>query len=140
MRSRIALSREPQYQRRRPGDSCVSWPGPVPGPLYTAILRHAVLVMAALAICAITAALLKERTDTQAPPPVAPDQAPPAEPGMIPPTILEISRLLAARLLRPHPPRHATHWLNWRRRHQARSRWYHQHAQLARDGGITLVS
>ena len=49
--------------------------------LYTAILRHAVLVMAALAICAVTAALLKDRTDTQAPPPVTlirprrPDQA-----------------------------------------------------------------
>jgi hypothetical protein len=111
----------------------------VPGPLYTAILRHAVLVMAALAICAVTAALLKDRTDTQDPP-VTPDQAPPAEPGMIPLTILEISRLLAARLLQPHPPGHATHWLNWRRRHQARSRWYHQHAQLARDGGITLIS
>ena len=37
--------------------------------LYTAILRHAVLVMAALAICAVTAALLKDRTGTQAPPP-----------------------------------------------------------------------
>ena len=36
--------------------------------LYTAILRHAVLVMAALAICAVTAALVKDRTDTQAPP------------------------------------------------------------------------
>jgi hypothetical protein len=40
----------------------------VPGPLYTAILRHAVLVMAALAICAVTAAVLKDRTDTQDPP------------------------------------------------------------------------
>ncbi len=59
---------------------------------------------------------------------------------MIPLTILEISRLLAARLLLPHPPGHATRWLNWRRRHQARSRWNQQHAQLARDGGITLVS
>jgi hypothetical protein len=136
----LTLSREPPRQRRRSGDSCVSRPGPVPGPLYTAILRHAVLVMAALAICAVTAALLKDRADTQAPPPVTPDQAPPAEPGMIPLTIVEISRLLAARLLQPHPPGHATHWLNWRRRHQARSRWYHQHAQLARDGGITLVS
>jgi hypothetical protein len=28
----------------------------VPGPHYAAILRHAVLVMAAVAICAITAA------------------------------------------------------------------------------------
>ena len=36
--------------------------------LYTAIARHAVLVMAALAICAVTAALVKDRTDTQAPP------------------------------------------------------------------------
>ena len=85
----------------------------MPSPLYAAILLHAVLVMAALAICTVTAALLKERTDTQAPPPVTPDQAPPAEPGMIPLTILEISRLLAARLLQPHPPGHATHWLNW---------------------------
>ena len=31
--------------------------------LYTAILRHAVLVMAALAICAVTTALLKDRTE-----------------------------------------------------------------------------
>jgi SRSO17 transposase len=36
--------------------------------LYTAIARHAVLVMAALAVCAVTAARL---TDTQAPPPTA---------------------------------------------------------------------
>jgi len=36
--------------------------------LYTAIARHTVLVMAALAICAVTVALLRRRTDTQAPP------------------------------------------------------------------------
>jgi hypothetical protein len=96
--------------------------------------------MAALAIYPVTAALLKDRTDTQAPPPVTPDRALSAEPGMIPLTIPEISRLLAARLLQPHPPGHATHWLNWRRCHQARTRWYHRRAQLARDGGITLVS
>jgi len=36
----------------------------------TAIARHTVLVMVALAICAITAALLRDRTDTQAPPPI----------------------------------------------------------------------
>ena len=59
--------------------------------LYTAIARHVVLVMAALAICAIAAALVKDRTDTQAPPPVRPDQPPPAEPGMIPLTIPEIN-------------------------------------------------
>jgi hypothetical protein len=59
----------------------------VPGPLYTAILCQAVLVMAALAIWGDTAVLLEDRTDTQAPPPVTPDQAPPAEPGMIPLTM-----------------------------------------------------
>ena len=59
--------------------------------LYTAITRHIVLVMAVLAICAVTAALLRDRTDTQAPPPVTPDQAPPTDPGMIPLTVPEIS-------------------------------------------------
>ena len=49
--------------------------------LYTAIARHAVLVMAALAICAVTAALVKDRTDTQAPSPVRPDQPPPPDPA-----------------------------------------------------------
>ncbi len=57
--------------------------------LYTAIARHLVLVMAALAICAVTAVLARDRTDTQAPP-VRPDQPLPAEPGMIPLTIPEI--------------------------------------------------
>jgi SRSO17 transposase len=108
--------------------------------LYTAILRHIVLVMAALAICAVTAALLRDRTDTQAPPPVTPDQPPPAEPGMIPLTIPEIKRLLAALAARPLPPWHVIHWDAWTRRHQARSRWFHKRARLARDAEITLVS
>src|SRR5947209_6664788 len=64
--------------------------------LYTAILRHIVLVMAALAICAVTAARLRSRTGTQAAPPAAPGQAPPPDPGMIPLTIPEIRRLIAA--------------------------------------------
>jgi len=45
--------------------------------LYNAIARHTVLVMAALAACAIAAASLRDRTDTQAPPPVRPGQRPP---------------------------------------------------------------
>ncbi len=101
--------------------------------LYTAILRHTVLVMAALAVCAVTAARLRGRTSTQAPPPAAPDQAPPAEPGMIPLTIPEITRLLAALTTRPLPPGHVIHWDAWTRRHQARARWHHQHARLKRD-------
>jgi SRSO17 transposase len=101
--------------------------------LYTAILRHIVLVMAALAVCAVTAALLRDRTDAQAPPPAGPGAAPPADPGLIPLTVREIRRLLANALTRPKPPGHAVRWLEWRRRHQARSRWFHKHARLQRD-------
>jgi hypothetical protein len=96
--------------------------------------------MAALAICAVTAALLRDRTSTQAPPPVRPDQPPPADPGMIALTVPEIKRLLAALTTRIWPPGHIIHWDAWTRRHQARSRWFHQHARLARDTQIALVS
>jgi hypothetical protein len=96
--------------------------------------------MAALAICAVTAALLRDRTSTQAPPPVRPDQPPPADPGMIALTVPEIKRLLAALTARIWPPGHIIHWDAWTRRHQARSRWFHQHARLARDTQIALVS
>jgi SRSO17 transposase len=108
--------------------------------LYTAILRHVVLVIAALAICAIAAALARDRTGTQAPPPVRPDQPPPPEPGMIPLTIPEIKRLLAALATRPLPRWLIIHWDAWTRRHQARSRWFHQRTRLARDGELSLVS
>jgi hypothetical protein len=63
--------------------------------LYTAIARHTVLVMAALAICAVTAALLRRRTGTQAPAPAFADQSPPAEFGMIPLTVPETGRQLS---------------------------------------------
>jgi SRSO17 transposase len=104
--------------------------------LYTAIIRHTVLVMAALAICAVTAALLRRRTGTQAPAPTRPDQPPPANPGMIPLTVPETGRLLT----HPPPPGAAGHWLDWRRRHQARSAWHHQRTRLARNDEISLVS
>ena len=106
--------------------------------LYTAVQRHIVLVMAALAICAVTAAWLRDRTGTQAPPPVTPGQVPPPDPGMIPLTVPEIKRLLAAALARHHPRGHAARWLAWRRRHQARSRWFHQRTRLSRE--YALVS
>jgi len=105
--------------------------------LYTAIARHTVLVMAALAICAVTVALLRDRTDTQAPPPVRPDERAPADPGMIPLTVPEIARLLTTR---PATPGHTEYWSNWRRRQQARARWYHQRTRLDRNPTITLVS
>jgi hypothetical protein len=73
--------------------------------------------MAALAVCAITAASLRNRTDTEAPPPARPGQPPPADRGMIPLTVTEIARLLDA--TSPSPARPATlHCLSWRRRHQ----------------------
>ena len=90
--------------------------------------------------CAVSAALLRDRTGTQAAPPVLPGQEPPPGPGMIPLTIPEIKRLLAALGARPRPPGHAAHWLDWRRRHQARSRWYHKRTRLSRHTGIPLVS
>jgi hypothetical protein len=88
--------------------------------------------MAALAICAVTAALLRDRTSTQAPLPTRPDQRPPG-PGMIPLTVPEITRLL---ITQPARPGHAGHWATWRRRHQARSRWYHQRTRLTREIGL----
>jgi hypothetical protein len=88
--------------------------------LYRAILRHTILVMAALAICAITAASLKDQTSTQAPMPVHRDQPPPADPGMIALTIPEVRRLIAA-TARPSPPGHAEHWSRWTRSDQAPS-------------------
>lgn len=101
--------------------------------LYTAIARYTVLVMAALAICAVAAAQLRRCTDTQAPPPATPNQAPPDDPGMIPLTVPETRRMLAEILARPNPPHHDHDWRDWRRRHQARSRWYHQRTRLARE-------
>jgi hypothetical protein len=95
--------------------------------------------MAALAICTITAALVKDSTGTQAAPPVRPGQPPPPEPGMIALTIPEIKRLLAALTTRPLPRWLVIHWDAWTRRHQARSRWFHKRARLARDAEFAQV-
>lgn len=96
--------------------------------------------MAALAICAVACAQLRRRTDTQAPPPTTPEQAPPADPGTIPLTVPETRRLLAQALARPKPPSLNTHWRNWRRRHQARSRWFHQRTRLGREYALVRQS
>jgi SRSO17 transposase len=108
--------------------------------LFHAIARHTVLACAALAICAVTAALLRDRTDTQAASPARPDQPPPAEPGLIPLTVPQVRRLLAATTAPSWPPGHAEHWDWWTRRHQARARWFHKRTRLGRDATISLVS
>lgn len=105
--------------------------------LYTAILRHIVLVMAALAICAVTAAQLKDRTGTQPPPPVTPDQAP-SGPGMIPLTVPEIKRLLASALTRPGPRWHPHPLARLAASPPGPARWSHQRVRLNRE--YTLVN
>jgi hypothetical protein len=59
---------------------------------------------------------------------------------MIPLTIPEIKRLLATLTTRPPPQWHIIHWDAWTRRHQARARWFHKRARLARDAEPSLVS
>jgi hypothetical protein len=111
----------------------LGWPGKLAQESAFGDGRFAVLVMAALAICAVTAAQLRGRTDTQAPPPVIPGQSTPPQSGMIPLTVPEIARILAARLPRSGPPGRTGHWLNWRRRRRSRSRWYHRRTRLNRE-------
>jgi hypothetical protein len=95
-------------------------------------------VLSGTAACAV-AALLRDRTETQAPPPVSPGQRPPADPGMIPLTVPETARLLGEATTVHRLPGHHEHGVDWRRRHQARAGCYHQRSRLARDATITLA-
>jgi hypothetical protein len=58
---------------------------------------------------------------------------------MIPLTIPEIKCLRADLTIRPLRRWLVIHWDTWTRRHQARSRWFHKRARLARDAEIALV-
>jgi len=98
------------------------------------LLRHIVLTMAALAVCAVTAAQEK----TQAPPPILPlhpDQEPPADTGLIAFTVAEIKRLFNLVTRRLQPLKHHLHWVWRRRRQQARARWFHHRTRLNREIG-----
>jgi hypothetical protein len=86
--------------------------------------------MAALTVCAVTAALAHPRTSTLARPPTAPDQLPPQDPGLIALTVAEIKRVFNLITRTWQPIRHYLRWSWWRRRHQARARWFHQRARL----------
>jgi SRSO17 transposase len=104
--------------------------------LYTAYLRHIVLTMAALAVCAVTAADAK----TRAPAPILPttaDEQPPPDPGLIALTVTEIKRLFILVTRRLQPQAHHLGWIWWRRRHQARARWYHHRTRLRRQAATT---
>jgi SRSO17 transposase len=104
--------------------------------LYTALLRHIVLTLAALAVCAVTAAQAK----TRAPAPIlptTPDEPPPADLGLIALTVAEVKRLFMLVTRRLQPETHHLHWIWWRRRHQARARWFHHRTRLGRQIGQT---
>ena len=97
--------------------------------LYGPVMRHLTLVMAALAICAVTTASLRD-TSPAPPLPVSPDQEPPEDPGLIPFTVPEIKRLYILFHQTLHAITHGLHWSWWKRRHQARARWYHHRTRL----------
>jgi SRSO17 transposase len=104
--------------------------------LYTALRRHIVLTMAALAVCAVTAAHAR----TRAPAPIlptSPDDQPPTDPGLIALTVAEIKRLFILATRQLLPDTHHEHWTWWRRRHQARARWFHHRARLRRQAATT---
>jgi hypothetical protein len=99
---------------------------------YTAITRHLALAMAAVTVCATTAALARPRTSVLARPPTSPSDLPPQDPGLIPLTATEIKRVFNLLTSTWQTIRHYLHWSWWRRRHQARARWFHQRARLRR--------
>jgi hypothetical protein len=99
---------------------------------YPALLRHLVLAMAALAVCAITAAHARTATTATAPPPTSPDAIPPADHGLIPLTVVDVKRLINLLTRSRHGLKHHLRWHLWRRRHQARARWFHHRARLKR--------
>ena len=97
--------------------------------LYAPVMRHLTLVMAALAICAVTTAELRD-TSPAPPVPTRAGQLPPEDQGLIPFTVPEIKRLYMLFHQTWHSIAHGLHWSRWRRRHQARARWYHHRARL----------
>jgi SRSO17 transposase len=99
---------------------------------YTALLRHLVLTIIALAACAVTAAATRQTTNTTAPPPTSPFDEPPEDPGLIPLTVGEVKRLANLAAQTGRQLAHHLRWSWWRRRHQARARWFHHRNRLRR--------
>ncbi|WAX79630.1 hypothetical protein [Streptomyces sp. KMM 9044] len=88
--------------------------------------------MIALAVCSVTAAGARPRTDTQARPPTHPDDIPPVDPGHVPLTVAAIKNLLGALNPRQATLEHRIRWQNWRDRHRARARRHHRRTRLRR--------
>ncbi len=100
--------------------------------LYTALLRHTVPTMAALAVCALTAAAEKSR-GRQPVLPNHPDQHPPRDLGLIALTVAEVKRLFNLLTHTGQDIAHHLHRVLCRQRHQSRARWYHHRTRLRRD-------
>jgi SRSO17 transposase len=105
--------------------------------LYTALRRHIILTMTALAICAVTASAMRDKTSTLPPEPTGPDDEPPDDPGLIALTVAEVKRLFNLVTRTWRAVSHHLHWTLWRRRHQARARWHHQRTRLRRQAATT---
>lgn len=58
-------------------------------------MRHITLVMAALAVCAVTAAQARTRTQPLATP-TSPTEPPPTDLGLIPLTVVEVKKLFVS--------------------------------------------
>jgi SRSO17 transposase len=99
---------------------------------YTALLRHLVLTIIALAACAVTAAATRQATNTSAPLPSGGYDKPPEDPGLIPLTVAEVKRLANLAIQTGQRLAHHLRWAWWRRRHQARARWFHHRHRLRR--------
>jgi hypothetical protein len=85
----------------------------------------------ALAVVALTAT--RTRTTSSLPPaPTSPNTPPPADPGLIPLTVAEAKRLINLLTRTWHSIEHHLRWHLWRRRHQARARWFHHRTRLNR--------
>jgi SRSO17 transposase len=100
---------------------------------YQSLMRHLTLAIAALAIYSVTAAATRTRTSTLPPMPAGPTEQPPPDPGLIPLTVAEVKRLFNLLTRTIHQAVHHLYWAWWRRRHQARARWYHHRTRLRRQ-------
>jgi hypothetical protein len=89
--------------------------------------------MIALAACAVTAAATRQSTNTTAPPPTSGYDNPPEDPGLIPLTVAEVKRLANLAAQTGCELAHHLRWSWWRRRHQARARWFHHRNRLRRS-------
>lgn len=108
---------------------------------YRSWLRHTILAIAAYAIHAVTAAKRRQRH----PDPILlthGDNIPPDDYGLITLTVPEVHRFFTLcdeiRLLSPTVAQRRAdfhlRWSTWRRRHQARARWFHHRKRLLRLG------